>query len=517
MRYPLASRLTIATILGVSVVASIFACDNDPPPPPPNPQPDMTVLPDMAMLLPTISSITPTMGPAAGGTAITINGTNFKPTATVKIGGVAATGVSVNGGVLSATTGASTAYGPQDVVVDNGDGSTPATLVKGYTYFLGTLTFAASANANIAAMNASGPRGLANIDLGGQGFPSLAVAMGLANVVGGGNGINLIPNTTPAPTANAPTFVATQGAPTGGTNTYSVAVGDLNGDAALDAAVVNFASSTVTALIRNGTSVTPVVITQATGSFNSPYAVAIGDFDADGKANDLAVANAGNSTVSILKNNGNNTWTRVTGAPFDMRVSGNAYTPTSFDMGDFDADGRIDLAVGNGAANGYLRVLLNKAAGWAAQPTITPAPANSPAIVKVADFNGDGKADLAALSAGNPGTLTLYQGNGTGGFSTLGTARTLTAIVNPQAMAMGDLNLDGYPDLVIPGLSGGNAMVLLGKGDGTFNMMGSGPMATGINTCYSVVIGDYNKDGKPDIAAGSYTTGNVPIFRNTGS
>jgi hypothetical protein len=391
-------------------------------------------------------------------------------------------------------------------------------LVKGYRYYLGTLTFPAGANANTAAMNASGPRGLANIDLGGQGFPSLAVAMGTANVVGAtANGINLIPNSTPAPTANAPTFLATQGAQTGGTNTYSVTVGDLNGDAAPDAAVTNFGSNTVMALLRNGTSVTPVLISQATGGFNSPYAVAIGDFDADGKANDLAVANAGNSTVSILKNNGNNTWSPVTGSPFDMRVSGNAYTATSFDMGDFDADGRIDLAVGNGTANGYLRVLLNKAAGWAAQPTITPAPANSPAIVKVADFNGDGKADLAALSAGNPGTLTLYQGNGTGGFSMLGTARTLTAIVNPQAMAMGDLNLDGYPDLVIHGVSSGNAMILLGKGDGTFNMLGSAPLGTGINTCYGVVIGDYNKDGKPDIAASSYTTGNVLIFRNTGS
>jgi len=507
--------MTIAMILGVSVVASIFACDNDPPPPPPNPQPDMTVLPDMAMLLPTISSMTPTMGPAAGGTAITINGTNFKPTATVKIGGVAATGVSVNGGVLSATTGASTAYGPQDVVVDNGDGSTPATLVKGYTYYLGTLTFAAGANANIAAMNASGPRGLANIDLGGQGFPSLAVAMGTANVVGAtANGINLIPNSTPAPTANAPTFLATQGAQTGGTNTYSVAVGDLNGDAAPDAAVANYGTNTVMALLRNGTSVTPVLITTATGGFNAPAAVAIGDFDGDGKANDLAVANANSGTVSILKNNGNNTWTQVTGSPFAL---GGTYTPRSLGMGDFDADGRVDLVVGNSAANGNFRVLLNKTTGWAAQPVITPAPANSPMSVHVADFNADGKADIATVSSGTTGTLTLYQGNGTGGFSALGTARTLTGIASPIAMAGGDLNLDGYPDLVIPGQSGGNAMVLLGKGDGTFNMMGSGPMATGINTCYSVVIGDYNKDGKPDIAAGSYTTGNVPIFRNTGS
>jgi len=522
MRNKLISRLTIASMLGVGVIALAFACDNTTPtPPPPTPTPDMTVIPpDMALLNPVVSTITPKMGTSAGGTAITITGMNFKSTATVKIGGVAATGVTVNGNTITATTGASTNFGPQDVVVDNADGSTAATLAKGYTYFIGTVSWAPAVNANAATLGNSGPRGISNIDLAGQGFPSIVAAMGTVNVQGMAvNGINVIPNSTSASTPNAATWAATQGIPTGGTNTLATAVGDMDGNGLQDVVVGNQGTGTVTVLHRNAAAplVTPTTVTAATGGFNSPSFVVVGDFDGDGKANDFAVSN-GNGTVSILKNNGNMMYAQVTGSPFNLTTGAAGYMPYILGTGDFDKDGRTDIAVGNVGANGFLRVILNKAAGWAVQPVIAPAPTNMPNVVKTGDFNGDGNIDLAVISRANPGMLTMYKGDGTGAFSALGTAITLTGNMNPESAAVGDINLDGNLDLVIPSFgTTNNAHIMLGKGDGTFTVFGGTATNTGIAQCNGVVIGDYNKDGKPDVAMTSFNTGNVVIFRNTGT
>lgn len=293
MRNKMFSRITMASLLGIGVVTLAFACD---PEPTPNPIPvadlsvipaDMTVLPDLTLLTPTATQIAPVRGPGAGNTAITITGTNFKSGATVMIGGVAATNVVVVSPTqITANTGASTMYGPQDIVVDNKDGSTAATLAKGYTYFIGNLTFANGANANIAAMNVNGPRGISAIDLSvttampsGNGFPSIVAAMGTANVMGAAqNGINLIPNTTAAPTNNAPTFVATQGIGVPVlTNAVSTTVADMDGNGQLDVVVAFLNSNSVVILHRVGNMVTPTVITQAMGGFNQPSFTAVAD------------------------------------------------------------------------------------------------------------------------------------------------------------------------------------------------------------------------------------------------
>ena len=528
MRNKMFSRITMASLLGIGVVTLAFACD---PEPTPNPTPvadlsvipaDMTVLPDLTLLNPTATQIAPARGPGAGNTAITITGTDFKSGATVMIGGVAATNVVVVSPTqITANTGASTMYGPQDVVVDNKDGSTTATLAKSYTYFIGNLTFATGANANTAVMGVNGPRGISAIDLSvttampsGNGFPSIVAAMGTANVMGmAQNGINLIPNTTAAPTNNAPTFAATQGIGAAGvTNAISTTVADMDNNGQLDVIVTFQNTNAVVILHRMGAGApTPTLINAATGGFNQPSFTVVGDFDGDGKK-DLAVTNqaGGTGTVSILRQSGNMTYAQMAGSPVAM---GAGYGSYGIDAADFNGDKRTDLVVGNVANNTNLRIILNNVASWAAQPLFgaTILPGAGPNVVKAGDWDGDGKMDFISVNR-NGGNVTFYKGNDTGAFTrpnaniAVGTA--------PEIAAVGDLNRDGFMDLVVPNFGSSNAHLLIGRGDGTFNnpvVLPAGAQPNG------VAIGDYNNDGRPDIAMSVFNGGNVQIHRNTGT
>lgn len=517
MRNKMISRITMASFFGIGVVALAFACDNTTPTPTPTPDlatpPDMTMLPDLMPLAPTATMIAPVRGPAAGGTAITITGTNFKTGATVTVGGVAATQVVVTPTSITAMTGASTTFGAVDVVVDNKDGSPVATITKGFRYVIANPAFTA-ANANTAALNINGPRSISNIMLAAQGFPSIVSAMGTANVAGVAmQGVNLIPNTTAAPVGTAPTFAATQGIPTGGTNVLNTAVGDMNGDGQADVVATNAGNNTVTVIHRNGVMApTVTVIPMATGTFNQPVFVTIGDFDMDGKVNDIAVTNAGTATVSILKNNGNMTYSAMAGSPFLMTTGAAGYNPYGIDSGDFDGDGRPDVVVGNVGNNTFLRVILNKAGGWAVQGPITAVPAAQPNIVKVGDFDGDNKLDFIAVSRQAAGVVAFYKGDGLGGFTKPNA--NIAVGSNPEALAVGDLNQDGFLDLVVPNFGTTNLHWMTGKGDGTFNtpvMINSAVQTNG------VAIGDYNGDGKPDFAITGFNTGNVIIYRGSGT
>ncbi len=517
MRNKMISRITMASIFGIGVVALAFACDNTTPTPTPTPDlatpPDMTMLPDLMPLAPTATMIAPVRGPAAGGTAITITGTNFKTGASVTVGGVAATQVVVTPTSITAMTGASTTFGAVDVVVDNKDGSPVATIAKGFRYFIANPAFTA-ANANTAAMSVNGPRSLSNIMLAAQGFPSLVSAMGTGNVAGVAmQGVNVIPNTTAAPVGTAPTFAATQGIPTGGTKVINTAVGDMNGDGQADVVATNAGNNTVTVIHRNGVMApTVTVIPMATGTFNQPVFVTIGDFDMDGKVNDIAVTNAGTATVSILKNNGNMTYSAMAGSPFLMTTGAAGYNPYGIDSGDFDGDGRPDVVVGNVGNNTFLRVILNKAGGWAVQGPITAVPAAQPNIVKVGDFDGDNKLDFIAVSRQAAGVVAFYKGDGLGGFTKPNA--NIAVGTNPEALAVGDLNQDGFLDLVVPNFGSTNLHWMTGKGDGTFNapvMINSAVQTNG------VAIGDYNGDGKPDFAITGFNTGNVIIYRGSGT
>jgi hypothetical protein len=231
----------------------------------------------------------------------------------------------------------------------------------------------------------------------------------------------------------------------------------------------------------------------------NPDAIAVGDFNGDGKP-DLAVVNGGaypqyQGSVSILLNQGNGTFAPAVSYPVE-------HSPVAVAVGDFNGDGKLDLAVVNRFSStvgtpGTVSILLGKGDG-----TFTPGSTITVGMVAggvaAGDFRGNGKLDLAVTNF-NDKTVSILLGQGDG---------TFAAPVNynvgdsPSGVAVGDFNRDGKLDLVVVNSLDNTATILLGKGDGTFDSLTNVPLTNapvGRNPS-EVVVGDFNGDGKPDIA-----------------
>ena len=245
--------------------------------------------------------------------------------------------------------------------------------------------------------------------------------------------------------------------------------------------------------------------TLTTGS--SPASVAVGDFNGDGKP-DLAVANTGSGTISIFMGNGDGAFQPKVDYP---TIASPFYVMTA----DFNGDGKLDLAV---QTLGEISILLGNGDGTFQPHVDYPGDQNSTRQglgLVAGDFNGDGKLDLAAswgdyAYAGGPtsGGASIYLGNGDGTFQPFAN--------NPQGqgalwLALGDVNGDGKLDLIVVG--GQNVSVLgtlFGNGDGTFSVAeDTVNFSTGFNP-YFVALADFNGDAKLD---GVFNQGNEDIFQ----
>jgi hypothetical protein len=134
-----------------------------------------------------------------------------------------------------------------------------------------------------------------------------------------------------------------------------------------------------------------------------------------------------------------------------------------------------------------------------------------PQSVAVGDFNADGKPDLAVANGSSPGgSVSLLLGRGDGTFHI---AVSFAAGAAPHSVAVGDFNGDGKVDLAVANAGGDNVSVLLGRGDGTFQTaadydVGASP--------YSVAVGDFNGDGKADLAVANAGAGTISVLLGRG-
>ena len=289
-------------------------------------------------------------------------------------------------------------------------------------------------------------------------------------------------------------------APPVGSNPAAVATGDFNQDGKPDLAVANWGANSVTVLLGDGAGGFTAASSPAVGS--NPAAVAVGDFNGDGKP-DLAVASYNAGQIVVLLGDGTGSFTPVPG-PYA------GCWPMSVAVGDFNGDGRLDLAAqdaGGPDASPLPIVLLGDgkghfSGGFGSGGCTVSSGISYPASVAAGDFNGDGKLDLASVRADDR-SLTVLLGDGTGNFTVV-PAPSLAGS-NPGSVAIEDFNGDGKQDIAVGDTVGGIAL-LLGDGSGNFTTAPASPFLVRF-AIRSLAVGDFDGDGTPDLAAADTSNG----------
>jgi hypothetical protein len=311
-----------------------------------------------------------------------------------------------------------------------------------------------------------------------------------------------------------------------GTNPFSVAIGDLDGDGKPDLVVANFNSDNVSVL-RN-TSASGSI---AAGSFApkvdfatgvQPRSVAIGDLNGDSKP-DLVVANASSDNISVLRNTSSSG--SITAGSFAPKVDfATGDVPSSVAIGDLDGDGKPDLAMANEVSNN-VSVLRNTSSSGSITagsfaPTVDFAAGGAPRSVAIGDLDGDGKPDLVVANLFS-NTVSVLRNTSTSGSITAGSfAPTVDFATGggPVSVAIGDLDGDGKPDLAVA--NSGSISVSVLRNTSSSGSITAGSFAPIVNFATgfgprSVAIGDLDGDGKPDLAVVNEFSSTVSVLRNT--
>lgn len=287
-----------------------------------------------------------------------------------------------------------------------------------------------------------------------------------------------------------------------GTKPTGIQFVDVNHDNFPDIVASNFLTQDVTVNLGNGQGGFGAKIRSVVSA--TPFGVAVGDWNGDTHI-DVATVNTSQNNVSILRGTGTGTFNNLTQIAVGQG-------PNTVVAADFNADTVLDLAVVNGTSNNVQIWRGNGAGGFTLNLTLNTGTGSTPAHAVAADLNGDTRPDLIVSARGIDRVL-VYIANGSGGFNA---PVNVSTGLGPRAAIADDINKDGFQDLVVVQsyVSGtGELALVTGNGSGTSwsapTIVSTGPLPG------SVTTGDFNKDGNPDVITANVTGNSLSIFETT--
>jgi hypothetical protein len=277
----------------------------------------------------------------------------------------------------------------------------------------------------------------------------------------------------------------------------TIVIADVNRDKKLDLIVPDFYNNAVWILLGNGDGTFKPALAYATDWF--PQSLVVADFNGDGLL-DLAMGSDAGPYITLAFGNGDGT--------FRASANYNIGDWIGQASADFNHDGNLDVMA---FSSHQVAVMLGSSHGILAAPIITTPP-QPIAWAAAGDVNGDGKADLVISAQTNTtdGQMAVLLGNGDGTFQPQVLYSTGDTTY-PGLVTLADVNKDGKLDIIET--NGDNTVsVLLNTGNGTF---GSPIVFSGGNGGF-VVTGDFNHDGKIDLAINDWTNNSIDIFLGNG-
>ena len=285
-----------------------------------------------------------------------------------------------------------------------------------------------------------------------------------------------------------------------GSTPYCIRIGDFNNDNISDIAVANYGTNNIVVLFGFGDGSFLLGSPYSTGTASVPYGLVSGDFNKDGRL-DIAVANQRSSTIGILLGDDSQPFAGIT-----QYSTGNGSKPHSVALGHFNNDSWLDVVVANSGTDS-VGILLGRNHGNLSdiQPYST-GNGSAPYSVAVAHFNNDTHLDIVVTNS-ETNNIGILLGDGTGKFRSGPTYSTGTRS-RPYQVTIGDFNNDNISDIAVANSGTNNILLLYGYGNGTFGNQTS--YSLGYNYLpYSLAVGYLNEDGWMDIAIACYDTDHV--------
>lgn len=360
--------------------------------------------------------------------------------------------------------------------------------------------FAAAVNRPVA----QGPGPLVVADVTGDGRDDIVVANAVS------------PSLSVLPTDGAGTFGFAANFQAGEYPHWAVAA-DLNGDGHADVATANAFGNDVSVLLGDGSGGFAPPVHYPTG--DAPTGLAVGDIDGDGHL-DLVSANLGGGSISLLRGSGDGSFA----AAVDFGAGGSWESPYAVTIGDADGDGKPDVATANTNVS-YESVSFfagDGSGGFAAArvlPLASDGMLRDPHGIAIADATGDGKPDLITANT-LYGDLSILAGDGAGGFAA---ATHVPTDLGPVGVEARDVTGDGIVDLVTLNTTAQSVSVLVGDGSGGYAQAVSYPIFPPQSLDdykpwpWGMTMADVNGDGKPDIVTANTQNDTISVLLNDGA